>query len=60
MAGMNFQYDETGSTFYYFLVSFYALALIPFTFWVLRRKGDTGKWIFLWLQPYELVSIRTT
>lgn len=42
--GMNFQYDETGGTFYYFLVSFYALALIPFTFWVFRKKDHQGKW----------------
>ncbi|XP_067947774.1 translocation protein SEC63 homolog [Watersipora subatra] len=40
MAGMNFQYDETGGTFYYFLVSFYALALIPFTLWVWRRSDS--------------------
>lgn len=42
MPGMNFQYDEEGGTFYYFVVSFYALALIPFTFWVFRKESDQG------------------
>lgn len=40
---MNFQYDESGGTFYYFLVSFYALVLIPYSFWVLKKKDNKGK-----------------
>ncbi|CAH1799731.1 unnamed protein product [Owenia fusiformis] len=34
MAGMEFEYDERGGTFYYFLLSFYALVLIPCTYYL--------------------------
>ncbi|XP_045583625.1 translocation protein SEC63 homolog isoform X1 [Procambarus clarkii] len=33
MAGMKFEYDESGSTFFYFLTSFLGLALLPCTFY---------------------------
>uniref|UniRef100_A0A1I8GJ51 J domain-containing protein n=1 Tax=Macrostomum lignano TaxID=282301 RepID=A0A1I8GJ51_9PLAT len=33
MAGMKFEYDESGSTFYYFLLAFYALVLLPMTYY---------------------------
>uniref|UniRef100_A0A915IYQ5 J domain-containing protein n=1 Tax=Romanomermis culicivorax TaxID=13658 RepID=A0A915IYQ5_ROMCU len=39
MAGMNFEYDERGGTFYYFLVSFYALVLIPLTYYLWPRNS---------------------
>lgn len=34
MAGMKFEYDESGGKFYYFLLSVYALILIPATYWL--------------------------
>ncbi|KAK2715577.1 hypothetical protein QYM36_010230 [Artemia franciscana] len=40
-----FQYDESGSTFYYFLLSFLALVLIPLTyfFWPRKKQEDPEK-----------------
>lgn len=40
MAGQKFQYDESGSTFFYFILSFLALILIPVTFfcWPSKKK----------------------
>ncbi|XP_055373196.1 translocation protein SEC63 homolog [Condylostylus longicornis] len=45
MAGQQFQYDENGGTFYYFLLSFLALILIPTTFylWPRKKKEDPEK-----------------
>ncbi|CAF2397126.1 unnamed protein product [Rotaria sp. Silwood2] len=34
MAGMKFEYDENGGKFYYFFLSFYALILVPTTYWL--------------------------
>lgn len=34
------EYDESGATFYYFLVSFYLLVLLPVTYLLWPRKGD--------------------
>lgn len=38
MAGMKFEYDENGGKFYYFVLSFYALVLIPCTYYLWPRK----------------------
>ena len=37
------EYDEQGSTFYYFLISFYGLILLPATYylWPARKKCKT-------------------
>uniref|UniRef100_A0A914WFA9 J domain-containing protein n=1 Tax=Plectus sambesii TaxID=2011161 RepID=A0A914WFA9_9BILA len=45
MARAQFQYDEVGNTFYYFVVSFYALLLLPatFYFWPNKKKGVEDK-----------------
>ncbi|GLV38722.1 Secretory 63 [Carabus blaptoides fortunei] len=45
MGGQKFQYDESGGTFFYFLLSFLALILIPATFyyWPRKRKQDPEK-----------------
>ncbi|KAJ1528471.1 hypothetical protein ONE63_006881 [Megalurothrips usitatus] len=42
MGGQKFQYDESGGTFFYFVLSFLALLLIPSTFycWPRKRKED--------------------
>ncbi|CAG9771193.1 unnamed protein product [Ceutorhynchus assimilis] len=40
--GQKFQYDESGGTFFYFLLSFLALILIPVTifYWPRKKKRD--------------------
>ncbi|XP_060516867.1 translocation protein SEC63 homolog [Cylas formicarius] len=40
--GQKFQYDESGGTFFYFLLSFLALILIPVTifYWPRKKKPD--------------------
>ncbi|KAH8322239.1 translocation protein SEC63 homolog [Drosophila kikkawai] len=45
MAGQKFQYDESGGTFYYFVLSFLALILIPTTiyYWPRKKKEDPSK-----------------
>ena len=42
MPGMQFEYDEHGGTFYYFLLSFIALILIPATYYLWPRKSSKG------------------
>lgn len=44
MAGQKFQYDESGGTFFYFLLSFLALILIPTTLYYWPRKKKEGEW----------------
>ncbi|KAJ8913550.1 hypothetical protein NQ315_017101 [Exocentrus adspersus] len=43
--GQKFQYDESGGTFFYFLLSFLALILIPATFyyWPRKKKRDPAE-----------------
>ncbi|XP_077285756.1 translocation protein Sec63 isoform X2 [Arctopsyche grandis] len=45
MAGQKFEYDESGATFFYFLLSFLALVLVPATFyyWPRRKTIDPDK-----------------
>ncbi|XP_017776531.1 PREDICTED: translocation protein SEC63 homolog [Nicrophorus vespilloides] len=45
MGGQKFQYDESGGTFFYFLLSFLALTLIPATlyYWPRKQKEDPEK-----------------
>ncbi|KAI0226507.1 J domain-containing protein [Lamellibrachia satsuma] len=46
MAGMEFEYDEEGGTFYFFLLSFMALVLVPATYYLWgtgEGKEDTEK-----------------
>ena len=43
MAGQKFQYDESGSTFFYFILSFLALILIPATVYFWPKKKVEGK-----------------
>lgn len=46
MAGQKFQYDESGGTFFYFLLSFLALILIPATlyYWPRKKREDPNKY----------------
>lgn len=47
MGGQKFEYDESGSTFFYFLLSFLALVLIPATFYYWPRKRKEGTYLFI-------------
>ncbi|KAK3758267.1 hypothetical protein RRG08_036537 [Elysia crispata] len=42
MAGMQFEYDEEGGTFFYFLLSFWALIIIPSTYFLWPTKEKTA------------------
>lgn len=46
MGGQKFQYDESGGTFFYFILSFLALILIPatFYFWPRKKKEDPERY----------------
>ena len=45
MAGSKFQYDESGGTFFYFLLSFLALVVVPCTyyFWPKDQRQGEGR-----------------
>ena len=43
MAGMEFEYDEEGGTFYFFLLSFMALVLVPATYYLWGIGETKGK-----------------
>ena len=43
MAGAQFEYDEKGTTFYYFLISFFGIVLAPVTYYVLKITKLPGK-----------------
>ncbi|KHJ39945.1 DnaJ domain protein [Trichuris suis] len=43
MASQQFEYDERGSTFYFFIASFYACVLIPVTYYFWPRENGRGK-----------------
>lgn len=46
MAGAKFEYDDKGTTFYYFLISFYGLILVPLTYYVLFFTKVEGEWFW--------------
>lgn len=54
MGGQKFQYDESGGTFFYFLISFLALLLIPGTYYYWPRSVSEGN-IFLHKSTYKIV-----
>ncbi|KAK3097244.1 hypothetical protein FSP39_007997 [Pinctada imbricata] len=41
MAGMQFEYDEEGGTFFYFLLSFWGLVIIPATYYLWPRSTSS-------------------
>lgn len=43
MAGAQFEYDEKGTTFYYFLISFFGIVLVPVTYYVWKVTKLPGK-----------------
>lgn len=40
---MKFEYDENGAKFVYFIISFYAMIIIPCTFYLWPRKEKKSK-----------------
>jgi preprotein translocase subunit Sec63 len=55
MAGMKFEYDENGAKFVYFLISFYAMIIIPCTYYLWPRKEKKSKFIrFLFSNYFSL------
>ena len=46
MAGMKFEYDENGAKFVYFVLSFYAMIIIPMTYYFWPRKQVISKIFF--------------
>ena len=43
MAGAQFEYDEKGTTFYYFLLSFFGIVLVPVTYYVWKITKLPGE-----------------
>uniref|UniRef100_A0A8D0L5I1 SEC63 homolog, protein translocation regulator n=1 Tax=Sphenodon punctatus TaxID=8508 RepID=A0A8D0L5I1_SPHPU len=43
MAGQQFQYDDSGNTFFYFLTSFVGLIVIPATYYLWPRDQHSGE-----------------
>ncbi len=43
MAKNNFQYDETGNTYYYVFLTFLGLILVPATAYLWPREESDGK-----------------
>ena len=44
MAGQKFEYDESGSTFFYFLISVLGLILVPCTFYCFPADVIEGEY----------------
>jgi len=52
MAGAKFEYDESGNTFFYFLFSFFALILLPLTYYLWPKEEEDDR-----VQDVEELSI---
>lgn len=55
MAGSKFQYDESGGTFFYFVLSFLALVVIPCTYYFWPKDEKKGRFCFS-LYPFDSVA----
>lgn len=60
MAGMKFEYDESGYKFVYFLISFYAMIIIPATYYLWPRKETKSKDFDLIIVQLSLILNRFT
>ena len=47
MAGAQFEYDEKGTTFYYFLLSFFGIVLVPLTYYIWKVTKLPGEAILI-------------
>jgi translocation protein SEC63 len=54
------EYDEQGSTFYYFLISFYGLVLLPATYflWPYKKKGESAAGLVCQCDPCRHKRVR--
>lgn len=52
------EYDEQGYTFYYFLISFYGLILLPGTYflWPYKKKGTKASVTSFWCLSFYFSS----
>lgn len=55
MSGQKFQYDESGGTFFYFLLSFLALLLVPATYYLWPRCSKPGLHILFLLFYLKII-----
>ncbi|KAJ7401844.1 hypothetical protein BTVI_92071 [Pitangus sulphuratus] len=54
MAGQQFQYDDSGNTFFYFLTSFVGLIVIPATYYLWPRDQHAENPAFVALGGVEV------
>ena len=59
MAGMEFEYDEEGGTFYFFLMSFMALVLIPTTYYLWGSGEVKGYILHLEIYTFPAFFLKT-
>lgn len=50
MGGQKFEYDESGATYFYFVLSFLALVLVPATFYYWPRKRKEGNFFYFFIR----------
>ncbi|PNI87728.1 SEC63 isoform 2 [Pan troglodytes] len=56
MAGQQFQYDDSGNTFFYFLTSFVGLIVIPATYYLWPRDQNAAGRVSFTQAGLELAS----
>ncbi|XP_015780415.1 PREDICTED: translocation protein SEC63 homolog [Acropora digitifera] len=52
MAGAQFEYDEKGTTFYYFLLSFFGIVLVPLTYYIWKVTKLPGEAVLILYVSY--------
>jgi preprotein translocase subunit Sec63 len=59
MGGMKFEYDENGATFAYFVLSFYAMVIIPCTyyFWPSKEAKSIAFYRSFFFSLFSLTSM---
>ena len=60
MAGMKFEYDENGAKFVYFALSFYAMIIIPVTYYFWPKKDVKSKYILKHFDCFNKKKIFTS
>lgn len=57
MGGQKFEYDESGATYFYFVLSFLALILVPATFYYWPRKRKEGNFLDIIIKNYLYIYL---
>ena len=52
MGKTNFQYDESGNTFYYFLLTFLSFILFPSTYYFWPEEEKVGEIQHWWIRKH--------